>query len=348
MDAPLVTVVIATYNRAALLRVALKSLQRQTLTSWQAIIIGDGCEDSTGEVVRAMNDPRFCYLNLTERFGEQSGPNSIGLALADTEFVAWLNHDDVWFDDHLARAVDALRNRRRSLYFGRSAICGSSIDTAQGSQPEVAWLTPQPRDLLESMRRSFTYEPASAWVLRTEDARCVGNWRSARELHDTPLQDWIKRAARKHLTVLAPAEVTVLKINPWRDQCRYTETTPEHEFIERCWLHLRADELRSQIETLASHATTSTEQLRTARHGLIGSGLIGTIKWLNAALYLHSGIDLLVFRRHKGSVRRGDYLQGLSRARTGRDLPPTPDLSRAIESCAACFRERRARWDRAG
>ena len=96
-----VTVIVATYNRAAVLKEALRCLMAQTHQSWRALIIGDHCTDETAEVVAAFNDPRLSFHNLPERFGEQAGPNSIGLALARTEYVAFLNQDDLWFPDHL-------------------------------------------------------------------------------------------------------------------------------------------------------------------------------------------------------------------------------------------------------
>jgi glycosyltransferase involved in cell wall biosynthesis len=57
--APVVSVVTATYNWSSLLRHAITSVQRQTLTDFEMIIVGDACTDDSGEVVAAMNDGRL-------------------------------------------------------------------------------------------------------------------------------------------------------------------------------------------------------------------------------------------------------------------------------------------------
>lgn len=91
---PRVTVVVATYDRPALLVRALASVRAQRLSDWEALVIGDRCGPATGEALAAMGEPRVRYANLPARCGEQSIPNSVGVALARGDAVAFLNHDD--------------------------------------------------------------------------------------------------------------------------------------------------------------------------------------------------------------------------------------------------------------
>src|SRR5687767_6439904 len=110
---PRISVITATYNRPEVLRFAIESVRRQTLSNWEHIIVGDACSDETEALVRSIDDPRVRFVNRSRNFGEQSGPNNDGLRLATGELVAYLNHDDLWFPDHLASlaaerdAVDA-------------------------------------------------------------------------------------------------------------------------------------------------------------------------------------------------------------------------------------------------
>ena len=62
MDAPLVTVIIATYHRPEVLSEAILSVIRQHYTSWHVIVIGDCCTDKTREVVLSFNDDRITLL----------------------------------------------------------------------------------------------------------------------------------------------------------------------------------------------------------------------------------------------------------------------------------------------
>ena len=82
---PSVTVVLATYNRPDALRAAIRSVLRQTRPDWRLMVIGDRCEPPTEEAVRSVQDARISYINLPVRFGEQGGPNSVGMALAETD-----------------------------------------------------------------------------------------------------------------------------------------------------------------------------------------------------------------------------------------------------------------------
>lgn len=105
-----VSVIIATYNRSNVLVHTLRSLLRSTDTDWEALVIGDACTDDTAEVVASFDDPRITFTNLPRNIGEQSGPDNEGLRRATGRYIAHLDHDDLWFPDHLERAVGALRD----------------------------------------------------------------------------------------------------------------------------------------------------------------------------------------------------------------------------------------------
>jgi glycosyltransferase involved in cell wall biosynthesis len=77
-----VTVITATYNRAATLRLALESLLGQEFRDFEAIIIGDGCTDNSEEVVRSFHDRRLRWSHLERNSGSQAAPNNHGLRLA--------------------------------------------------------------------------------------------------------------------------------------------------------------------------------------------------------------------------------------------------------------------------
>ena len=65
---PLVSVRIATYNQSQLLcERALASLRRQTYPHWEALVVGDACDDDTEERVAAIGDGRIRFWNLPFR-----------------------------------------------------------------------------------------------------------------------------------------------------------------------------------------------------------------------------------------------------------------------------------------
>lgn len=104
-DGPLVTVVIATYNRSEVLRHALRSALDQSYRRLEVIVAGDACTDDSEQVVASFADPRVKWINLDVNWGSQDGPNRAALEIASGELIAYLGHDDLWRRDHVARLV---------------------------------------------------------------------------------------------------------------------------------------------------------------------------------------------------------------------------------------------------
>ena len=61
-DAPLVSIITATYNRSNVLGYTLRSVQRSTVADWEHLVIGDACTDDTARVVAGLGDPRVRFL----------------------------------------------------------------------------------------------------------------------------------------------------------------------------------------------------------------------------------------------------------------------------------------------
>jgi glycosyltransferase involved in cell wall biosynthesis len=99
-DEPLVSVVIAAYNMAAYLPLAVKSVLEQVYRNIEVIIIDDGSTDGTREAVRPyLNDPRVRYL-FQENKGQAAAKN-YGIRESRGEYVAFLDGDDMWAPEKL-------------------------------------------------------------------------------------------------------------------------------------------------------------------------------------------------------------------------------------------------------
>jgi Glycosyltransferase like family 2 len=128
---PLITVRIATYNKAeVLLSRALPSVLRQTYPNWEVIIVGDCCSDDTAERVAALDHPRIRFENLPVRGPYPADPTSLwhtagifpmnrGLELAQGAWVAALDDDDAWDDDHLAVLLEEAKRSRAEIVYGK-------------------------------------------------------------------------------------------------------------------------------------------------------------------------------------------------------------------------------------
>ncbi|MDO9530947.1 MAG: glycosyltransferase [Deltaproteobacteria bacterium] len=100
--APLVSVIIPTYNRADLVQQALASVQAQTYRDFEIVVVDDGGTDGTYEVLSA--DRELRVLRHPDCRGVAAARNT-GAAVARGEWLAFLDSDDLWLPDKLARQV---------------------------------------------------------------------------------------------------------------------------------------------------------------------------------------------------------------------------------------------------
>jgi GT2 family glycosyltransferase len=103
-DAPLVSVVVATYNRPALLAETLASIERQTYPELEIIVVNDAGRDVRDVVARF---PRARLLDQPENRGPAVARNR-GLAGARGTFVILFDDDDEMFPDHIGTLANAL------------------------------------------------------------------------------------------------------------------------------------------------------------------------------------------------------------------------------------------------
>lgn len=105
----MISVVIPTHNRKDLLSRAIKSAQAQTYSDLEIIIISDGSNDGTDEVVKKLveQDVRIRFEEYTPGRGGNYARN-LGIQRAKGEYIAFLDDDDVWYPDKLKKQINAL------------------------------------------------------------------------------------------------------------------------------------------------------------------------------------------------------------------------------------------------
>lgn len=103
----LVSVIIPTYNRALMLKRAIESLIKQQYKNIEIIVVDDGSEDETEDIIVALDDPRIQYIKSEGNNGVSFARN-IGLRKASGEYIAFLDSDDVFFLNKIREQVDLL------------------------------------------------------------------------------------------------------------------------------------------------------------------------------------------------------------------------------------------------
>ena len=113
--APLVSVVIPTYNHARFLGRALQSVLDQTYTHWEAIVIDNHSTDNTDEIMASFADPRIAYLKIHNN-GVIAASRNAGIRAAKGEWVAFLDSDDWWTADKLQTCFDSIDGQVDLVY----------------------------------------------------------------------------------------------------------------------------------------------------------------------------------------------------------------------------------------
>jgi glycosyltransferase involved in cell wall biosynthesis len=100
MNKPFFSIVIPTYNRAKLLKRCLNSIESQTYTKWEAIIVDNFSEDNTEEIVMSYKDDRIKFVK-NHNYGVIAVSRNKALDIACGKFVCFLDSDDAWLPNKL-------------------------------------------------------------------------------------------------------------------------------------------------------------------------------------------------------------------------------------------------------
>ena len=107
-NTPKISIIVPTYNGKKYISETIESVINQTWQNWELIIIDDGSEDNTCEIISAFEDPRI-HLYKAGRIGIIGRLLNIGLNKASGDIIAFIDHDDLWAPAKLALQVEALQ-----------------------------------------------------------------------------------------------------------------------------------------------------------------------------------------------------------------------------------------------
>jgi glycosyltransferase involved in cell wall biosynthesis len=118
MTTRVVSIIMATYNRAHFIVETLSSIQKQTYLYWECLIIDDEGTDNTIEVISPIleQDSRFKYLKRPENYKKGlPGCRNYGLDLAKGDFIIFFDDDDIVHPQNLELCVNELNKNQVSF-----------------------------------------------------------------------------------------------------------------------------------------------------------------------------------------------------------------------------------------
>ena len=107
---PLVSVIIPTYNGADFLKYfSIPSVLSQSYKNVEIIVVDDGSTEEAGEVVRGFQryNKKIQYIKHRENRGLAAALNT-GIRESKGEYIAFLEHDDIWLSNKLEEQIYAL------------------------------------------------------------------------------------------------------------------------------------------------------------------------------------------------------------------------------------------------
>lgn len=136
----MISVVIPTHNRADLLPRAIKSVQAQTWTDLEIVVVSDGSEDDTKAVVEALakDDDRIKFIEYFPARGGNIARNT-GIENASGEYVAFLDDDDEFMPEKLEKQMAVMQSDPQiGLVYTGVHIIYVNEDIAYSSIPKAS------------------------------------------------------------------------------------------------------------------------------------------------------------------------------------------------------------------
>jgi glycosyltransferase involved in cell wall biosynthesis len=189
---PLVSVVIPTYNRAGLLKRAVKSVLNQTYSNFELIIVDDCSTDDTETVAKSFRDSRIRYIRHKKNQGAPAARNN-GILASKAQYIAFQDSDDEWLPTKLEKQVNSFSFAPHDL----GVVYTSFWLIDQGKKT----LIPAPdikktegKIYTELLKKNFVNTPTA--LVRKECFEKVGMFENIPRLQDWEL--WLRLSKHYH------------------------------------------------------------------------------------------------------------------------------------------------------
>lgn len=194
---PAVSVVIPAYNAQSFIEETLGSVKAQTSSSYEIVVVDDGSSDATQETVEGYfarhGMPGRCLRQTNKKI---AAARNAGIRAARGEFIALLDHDDLWRPRKLEVVLREFEQRPDV-----DLICHDEDVTREGRRIKTLHYGPAGPSLYERLLFRGNALSPSAVVFRRDKALAVGGFRENPEFNTVEDYDfWMRfsRVARFH------------------------------------------------------------------------------------------------------------------------------------------------------
>jgi glycosyltransferase involved in cell wall biosynthesis len=182
---PLVSVVIPVFNRAGLIARALDSVARQTFDDYEIIVVDDGSTDGTVDTVRNWRGKPVRLIQHSQNRGAAAARNT-GVSSSSSRWIAFLDSDDHWEPEKLARQMSALNGAPAAFM-----ACATSYYSWDGERKRTVQFNIPPGRFVVEIRFGCYIAPGSTLVAARQAFDVTGGYDEALRHHED--WDWLLR-----------------------------------------------------------------------------------------------------------------------------------------------------------
>lgn len=142
---PKFSVIIPTYNRAIVLKEAVRSVLDQTYEDFEIIVSDDGSADNTASMVKEFTDPRLKILTLGH-CGVIGAVRNAAIRQANGQLLAFLDSDDIWFKQKLDSVNQAFEADERIIL-----VCHNMLQKQSGRSGIIHRYGPVSQNMYERL-----------------------------------------------------------------------------------------------------------------------------------------------------------------------------------------------------
>lgn len=189
---PFFSVIIPVYNKEQFLASTLDSVLGQSFDNFELVLVLDPSTDRSNEIVRTYEDPRIRIYSRTEPGPGGYAARNLGIKEARSEWIAFLDADDLWTEHHL-------RNLHREIIARGTdvgVVCTGYLLKRRGTLSDSSYLHKfrstgsHQFDLIEFLRHKPLHTINSA--IRKSILESIGGFPEGRFLRGGDYETWLR------------------------------------------------------------------------------------------------------------------------------------------------------------
>lgn len=115
-----ISIVVPVYNAGNYIEQTVEMVRKQTFTDWELILVEDCSKDNSAEVMRTLEselqDARIRVIYKEKNEGAAKARNT-GVDAATGQYLAFLDADDIWMEDKLAKELAFMKEKQAAFVF---------------------------------------------------------------------------------------------------------------------------------------------------------------------------------------------------------------------------------------